>query len=67
MEDYDDKGFIYYERGSILLKGFFFKKHIKLKVTFTLNTINLMSYAAKIVDVIVTSECIHLYFLSIVT
>ena len=28
------------------IKRFFFKKHIKLKVTFTLKTINLMSYAA---------------------
>ena len=48
LEDYDEKGFIY-ERGSILLKGFFFKKQIKLKETFTLKTINLMSYAANIV------------------
>ena len=48
LEDYDDKGFIY-ERGLILLKGYFVHKHIKLKVMFTLNTINLMSYAANIV------------------
>ena len=42
LEDYDDNFFIY-ERGSIILKGYFFKKPIKLRVMFTFNTINPMT------------------------
>ena len=42
FEDFDDKNFIY-ERGSIVLKGYFFKKPIKPILMFTFNTTSQMS------------------------
>jgi hypothetical protein len=48
LEDFDDNGFIY-ERGSIVLKGYFFKKPIKPILMFTFKTISQMSQVVNIV------------------
>jgi hypothetical protein len=48
LEDFDDNGFIY-ERGFIVLKGYFFKKPIKTILMFTLNTTSQMSQVVNIV------------------
>jgi hypothetical protein len=48
LEDFDDIGFIY-ERGSIVLKWFFFKKPIKPILMFTFKTTSQMSQVVNIV------------------
>ena len=47
MEDHDNNEFIY-ERESIILKGFFSKKPMKVEIIFTFETMNAMPYAANI-------------------
>ena len=42
LENYNDHGFPY-ERGSIILKGYFPDTLIKVGILFTLKTMNLMS------------------------
>ena len=42
LQDYNDHGFPY-ERGSIILKGYFSDKLIKVGILFTLKTMNLIS------------------------
>ena len=48
LEDYDDEG-LTYERGSIILKVFFFNKPTTLKIIFSLKIMNLMSYVVNLV------------------
>ena len=48
LEDFDGNSFIY-ERGSIVLKGYFFQKPIKPILMFTFNTTNQMSQVVNIV------------------
>ena len=42
LENYDDHGFTY-DRGSIILKGYFFRKANQSGILFTFKTMNLMS------------------------
>ena len=51
LENYDDNGFIY-DRGSIILKGYFFQKNHQshnFLFYFIFKTMNLMSYVINIV------------------
>ena len=48
LENFDDNGFIY-ERGSIVLKGYFFQETHQTILMFTFKTTNQMSQVVNIV------------------